>query len=42
MLEALRPIAGCRPESFTRPADALACAAAHTDEPRPAMVPGKP
>ncbi|MBK3400314.1 MULTISPECIES: HD domain-containing phosphohydrolase [Methylobacterium] len=32
MLEALRPIAGCRPESFTRPADALACAAAHTDE----------
>ncbi|MGX7707221.1 HD-GYP domain-containing protein [Methylobacterium sp. Gmos1] len=32
MLEALRPIADCRPQSFTRPADALAFAAAHADE----------
>ncbi|AWN50879.1 HD domain-containing phosphohydrolase [Methylobacterium sp. 17Sr1-1] len=32
MLEALRPIADCRPQSFTRPADALAFAASHTDE----------
>jgi putative two-component system response regulator len=32
MLEALRPIPDCRPQSFTRPADALAFAEAHAEE----------
>ncbi|KMO37541.1 transcriptional regulator [Methylobacterium variabile] len=32
MLEALRPIPDCRPQSFTQPAEALAFAAAHAGE----------
>lgn len=32
MVEALRPIPGCMPQDFTRPADALAFAQAHAEE----------